>query len=86
MLSQVVVVLATTAARTAVMPVSALNCAKRAFVTALLSVASTYSAKVKANRDSKDKDLLGACREVVKKARPDKGGDTAKFQRPQAAK
>ena len=85
-LSKAVVVLTTTAARTAVMPVSALNCAKRAFVTVLLSVASTYSVKVKVNRDSKDKDLLGTYRQVVKKAHPDKGGDTAKFQRLQAAK
>ena len=60
MLSKAVVVLTTTAARAAVMPVSALNSAKRAFVTVLLSVASTCSVKVKVNRDSKDKDLLGA--------------------------
>ena len=86
MLSKAVVVLTTTAARAAVMPVSALNSAKRAFVTVLLSVASTCSVKVKVNRDSKDKDLLGAYRQVVKKAHPDKGGDTAKFQRLQAAK
>ena len=68
------------------MPVSALQVAKRAFVSVLLSVASTYSVKVKVNRDTKDKDLLGAYRQVVKKAHPDKGGDTAKFQRLQAAK
>ena len=86
MLPKVVVVLTTTAARTAVMPVSARNCAKRAFVTVLLSVASTYSVKAKVNRDSKDKDLLGAYRQVAKKAHPDKGGDKAKFQRLQAAK
>ena len=86
MLPKVVVVFTTTAVRTAVMPVSARNCAKRSFVTVLLSVASTYSVKVKVNRDSKDKDLLGAYRQVVKKAHPDKGGDKAKFQRLQAAK
>ena len=68
------------------MPVSALNRAKRAFVTVLLSVAKTYSVVVTVTRDSEDKDLLGAYRKMVLKAHPDKGGDKEKFQRLQAAK
>jgi len=68
------------------MPFSALNRAKRAFVSVLLYVAATCGVAVKVNRDTGDEDLLRAYRQVVKKAHPDKGGDKDKFQKLQAAK
>ena len=39
---------------------------------------------MKVNRDTEDQELLGAYRQVVKKAHPDKGGDKDKFQKLQA--
>ena len=75
-----VVVLTTSVALSASMPLSALQRTKRAFVTMLLSVASTYSVAVKVNRNSDDEELLGAYRQVVKKAHPDKGGSKEDFQ------
>ena len=47
------------------MPVSALNRAKRAFVSVLLFVAAQYGVAVKVNRDTGDEDLLRAYRQVV---------------------
>ena len=81
-----VVVLTTAAALLAAMPSSALCRAKRAFVSVLLSVASMYGVSALVNRESEDKDVLRAYRQVIKKAHPDHGGDTEKFQRLQAAK
>ena len=54
------------------MPVSALNRAERAFVSVLLYVAAPYGVAVKVNRDTGDEDFLRACRQVVKKAHPDR--------------
>jgi hypothetical protein len=68
------------------MPISALNRAKRAFVSVLLSLASTYGVSTQVNRESEDQDVLRAYRQVLKKAHPDHGGDTEKFQRLQTAK
>merc|ERR1712205_259540 len=42
--------------------------------------------KVSVKRDSKDEDLPGAYRQVVKKVHPVNGADKAKFPRLQAAK
>ena len=68
------------------MPSSALTLAQRSLVSVLLSVASAYNVAVQVNRDSLPEELLKAYRSVVKKAHPDKGGSTQKFQRLQAAK
>jgi len=66
-----VVVLTTAAALLAAMPSSALCRAKRAFVSVLLSVASMYGVSALVNRESEDKDVLRAYRQVIKKAHPD---------------
>ena len=68
------------------MPISALNRAKHAFVSVLLSLASTYGVSTQVNRESEDQDVLRAYSQVLKKGHPDHGGDTEKFQRLQTAK
>lgn len=68
------------------MPSSALTLAQRKFVSVLLSVAAAYGVAVRANRDSEAGELLKAYRSVARKAHPDKGGSTRRFQALQAAK
>ena len=68
------------------MAVSAAQLAKRAFVSILLDIAAIYSVTVRVNWDSDDKTVMTAFRAVVKKAHPDKGGQTAHSQKLHAAK
>ena len=68
------------------MPVSKLQQAKRIFVKVLLSTAVSYKLTLTVTRESADKELLTAYRQVAKKAHPDKGGSKVKFQNLQAAK
>ena len=68
------------------MPVSPLQAAKRAFVSILLSLAGVYELILDITRDSEDAAIKKAFRKVSVKAHPDKGGDTADFQRLTAAR
>ena len=54
------------------MPISARNRAKCAFASVILSLASTYGVSTQVNRESEDQDVLGAYRQVVKTAHPDR--------------
>ena len=62
--------------------------AKRAFVTVVLATAAACEVvlTVWVTRESSEKELLKAFREVAKKAHPDKGGNTARFQKLLASK
>ena len=68
------------------MPCSRLTLATRALVAVLLSFAKAYNVNVSATRDSEEKEILKAYRRVALKLHPDKGGDTAKFQKLQTLK
>ena len=58
----------------AIMVVSCLQLAKRAFVRVLLTFAAQYQVAITVNRDSSDSDVLAAYRRLVRRAHPDKGG------------
>ena len=68
------------------MPSSPLLLAKRAFVHLLLTMAKAHNIDISVNRDSPDNVIMKAYRRVVLKAHPDKGGNTKKFQKLQAAR
>lgn len=60
--------------------------AKRALVLLLRSLAAAYGVPIAVTRESADSDVLRACRKVVVKLHPDKGGSLADAQRLNAAK
>jgi hypothetical protein len=62
------------------MPVSPRLLAKRAFVAVLLEIARLYGLRPAVNRDSADKDLDKAFKQVILRAHPDKGGTKDGFQ------
>jgi len=56
------------------MPTSAVNGAKRQFVSELLRLAKAYALRIGVNRDSDDTALNAAFKAVARKVHPDKGG------------
>jgi len=64
---------------------STVSIAKRALVSLLLKLAVAYQVVVSVSRDSPDVSVKAAFRKIAVKVHPDKGGDTADFQRPQGA-
>ena len=54
--------------------VSAVDQAKRALVSLLKSLATTYSLVLSVTRDAPDKDVRSAYRKVSRKVHPDRGG------------
>lgn len=60
--------------------------AKRALVKLVLTFAGLYSVQVCVSRDSTDEELLKACKRVLLKVHPDKGGRTEHSQELNAAK
>lgn len=65
---------------------STVSIAKRALVSLLLKLAVAYQVVVSVSRDSPDVSVKAAFRKIAVKVHPDKGGDTADFQRLQDAK
>ena len=59
---------------------------KRALVTLLLLLSATYVVPISICRDSPDEVVLGACRKVVRKVNPDRGGLLADAQKLTAAR
>ena len=68
------------------MPSSSVLLAKRSLVSLLLRLAVAYQVVIFVNRTSPDAGVKAAFRKVVLKVHPDKGGDTAEFQKLQEAK
>ena len=68
------------------MVLSALQRAKRTFVSVLLATASAFGLVLNVSRESEDKALTAAYRKVAKKAHLDKGGCTRSFQKLQGAR
>jgi len=62
------------------MAASACQLAKRAFLTLLIVVAKLYGLSAGVNRNSSDQDIEKSFRMVSKRAHPDKGGATDKYQ------
>ena len=56
------------------MACSALTIAKRVLIKIVLSLGICYNLVVTVNRDSDDADIVRACRRLVLKVHPDKGG------------
>ena len=72
--------------RASVMACSQFLLFKRAFVSVLLATAAVCKIVLNATRDSPEKGLLRAFRQVAKRAHPEKGCSTAKFQKLLASK
>ena len=68
------------------MACSALTIAKRALIKIVLSLGICYNLVVTVNRDSDDADIVRACRRLVLKVHPDKGGRKKDFQSLQSAR
>jgi hypothetical protein len=68
------------------MVVSVAQRAKRAFVGLLLASARLYDIGLVVSRDSEDQAIEAGFRKVIRKAHPDKGGNTRKYQELQAAR
>ena len=68
------------------MPSSSVLLAKRSLVSLLLRLAVAYQVVISVNRTSPDAGVKAAFRKVALKVHPDKGGDTAEFQKLQKAK
>ena len=60
--------------------------AKRALVTLLITLALTYNVHVKINRDAADDLVTKACRKVILKVHPDRGGCLGDAKRLNAAR
>ena len=68
------------------MPVSAVQAAKRAFVSVILYLANEFGVSAQLTRDSDDKRVLSAYKKVCLKVHPDKGGRAEAFKQLVAAK
>ena len=66
--------------------VSAIDRAKRSFITLLKTLAATYCISLPLNRDSADQDVRSAFKKVSRKVHPDKGGSGADQTRLTAAR
>lgn len=62
------------------MPVSAVQVAKRTFISILLKIARRYNVQIGVNRDSADEAVKAAYKRVALKAHPDKGGSKEHLQ------